>query len=138
MSAQLQAPTDQEAVVALNRNASVSYGTQPYGPGTNTAYDLVRQTVVDLHAGPSNNPLAGLVRQLFGDQHGRPLLKGLDQGVIGRDARAIGAIEHLAYGRFRAEVMLRLVAEESRGLGDLHHPDERLEGVVQQGVELED
>jgi len=67
LNSRLLVPTGNEAVVAVNRNPSVTYGTQPYGPGTNTAYDLTWQTVADLHLGPYNNPLADLITDVDGD-----------------------------------------------------------------------
>ncbi|MBI4579048.1 MAG: DUF362 domain-containing protein [Planctomycetes bacterium] len=75
MSPRVLAPNNAEAVVALNRNLSVSYGNQPYGPGIHTAYDLVWQTVVDLHLGPSDNPLRDLVTDMNGDGIVRVLIK---------------------------------------------------------------
>ena len=53
-------PNNETALVAVNRNDAVTYGSLPYGPGTNTAYDLVWQTVVDLNVGPADNPLADI------------------------------------------------------------------------------
>jgi len=60
-------PNGETALVAVNRNDAVTYGSLPYGPGTNTAYDLVWQTVVDLNLGPPDNPLADI-----------PLIPGMD------------------------------------------------------------
>jgi uncharacterized protein (DUF362 family) len=67
LSPTLLAPSAGEAVVAVNRNPSVTYGTQPYAPGTNQAYDLVWQTVADLQLGPHDNPLQNLVADMDGD-----------------------------------------------------------------------
>ncbi len=67
MSSELLTPSGDEGVVAINRNPSVTYGVQPYGPGTNTAYELTWQTVADLHLGPYANPLANLVKDVDGD-----------------------------------------------------------------------
>lgn len=75
LSPRVTAPTDDESVVAVNRNTSVSYGTMPYGPGTNSAYDLVWQTVADLHLGPQDNPLRDLVADMNGDGQIRVLIK---------------------------------------------------------------
>jgi uncharacterized protein (DUF362 family) len=60
-------PTDGESVVAVNRNTSVTYGSQPYDPGTNSAYDLIWQTIVDLQLGTADNPLADWVIDSDGD-----------------------------------------------------------------------
>ncbi len=67
--------SNSESVVAVNRNPSVTYGTQPYGPGTNSGYELVWQTVADLHLGPQNNPLQDLVADMNGDGVIRVLIK---------------------------------------------------------------
>ncbi|HOM50247.1 MAG TPA: DUF362 domain-containing protein [Phycisphaerae bacterium] len=67
LSPTLLAPSAAEAVVAVNRNPAVTYGTQPYGPGTNQAYDLVWQTVADLQLGPYDNPLQNFVADMDGD-----------------------------------------------------------------------
>ncbi len=75
LSPRVFAPNDEEAVVAINRNDSVTYGTLPYGPGTNQAYDLIWQTVADLHLGPYANPLRDLVEDVNGDQEIRVVLE---------------------------------------------------------------
>lgn len=67
LSPRLLEPDGQEAIVALERNNGVAYGTQPYGPGANTAYELVWQTVVALHLGSPDNPLADYVQDMDGD-----------------------------------------------------------------------
>jgi uncharacterized protein (DUF362 family) len=75
LSPRVLVPTDKESVVALNRNPAVTYGTQPYGPESDTAYDLVWQTVADLHLGPPDNPLRDLVADTNGDGVVRVLIK---------------------------------------------------------------
>ncbi len=76
LSSRLFVPTGDEAVVAVNRDLSVAYGDEPYGPtepfdphdpDTNTAYGLIWKTVSDLHLGPADNPLAGLIDDVDGD-----------------------------------------------------------------------
>ncbi|GMU23852.1 MAG: hypothetical protein AMXMBFR13_39300 [Phycisphaerae bacterium] len=67
LSSRVLLPNDDEAVVAVNRHTGVTYGTQPYGPGENTAYNLIEQTVRDLHLGTADNPLANLVQDRDGD-----------------------------------------------------------------------
>ncbi len=75
MSSRVPAPTDAEAVVAVNRNPAVLYGTEPYGPGQNTAYDLIWKTVADLHLGPPASPLADLIQDRDGDGKVEVLIK---------------------------------------------------------------
>lgn len=67
MNARLLAPSGDESVVAVNRNTATIYGTQPYGPGADTAYELIWNTVCDLHLGTADNPLADLVADRDGD-----------------------------------------------------------------------
>jgi hypothetical protein len=76
LSPRLLLPAGSEAVVAINRDPSVSYGEEPYGPtepfdphnpDTASAYGLIWKTVSDLHLGPADNPLADLIEDVDGD-----------------------------------------------------------------------
>ncbi|HOW71908.1 MAG TPA: DUF362 domain-containing protein [Phycisphaerae bacterium] len=69
------APNAAESVVAVNRDDAVTYGTLPYGPGANTAYDLVWRTVADLNLGPWSNPLRDLVADVNGDGQIKVVIK---------------------------------------------------------------
>lgn len=68
-------PNDAHSVVALTRRIGVSYGNEPYNPGTNSVYDLIWQTVVDLQLGPADNPLQNLVADMDGDGVIRAIIK---------------------------------------------------------------
>jgi len=96
---------------------------------------------IELSKGGAHGDRAGavfLALELLGDQHAGLLLESLDQGIVGGHPGAVGAIERLAHGGLGPVAVLRLVVEERRGFGDFHHPDERLQGVLEQGVELQD
>lgn len=71
----IDAPNGETALVAVNRNDAVTYGSLPYGPGTNTAYDLVRQTVTDLQVGPAGNPLGNITSDINNDSKISVVLK---------------------------------------------------------------
>lgn len=62
MSGRVIYPSDQEALVAVQRNPAVTYGTtSPYDKESNPAYQLVWDTVAELGLGPADNPLRDLV-----------------------------------------------------------------------------
>jgi len=55
-------PSGDEAVVAIRRNTSVTYGTtSPFDKASNPAYQLVWDAICELKLGPADNPLRDFV-----------------------------------------------------------------------------
>jgi len=63
LSARPIAATGADAVVAVKRNPTITYGsTSPYDKASNPAYQFVWGTVAELKLGPADNPLRDLVQ----------------------------------------------------------------------------
>lgn len=67
LSPRVISPSNLESIVSVNRDSKASYGVQPYGPASHSAYELVWESVADLHLGPHDNPMRDLVSDMDGD-----------------------------------------------------------------------
>lgn len=118
MSPRVLVPSNNEAVVAVNRDADVVYGSAPYARASHSAYELVWRSVTDLRLGPADNPLRDLVADMDGDGAVEVFIKPNTVEYYGNDGSERSAV-YVHPAMLRPLVDMAVLAGATKiGVGD--------------------